>query len=146
MSTEERIKVLNMIAEGQISAEEGANLLSAMGMGDKAPTPEAPPAPPAPPAPAAPPKPLAPVAANGSTATRLRVKVTSKEGGKGTKVNINLPISLIDIGLRLGGRFVPELEDITEERDMILQALSNDIHGKIVEVDDGEEHVEIYLE
>ena len=142
MTTNERLKILNMIAEGQVTPEDGARLLEALNAPGAAPTPQA----------AAPATNdvtavvhTAPATANGAKPTRLRVRVTSKDGS-GSKVHVNLPLSLIDVGLRIGGRFVPELENFDDEMDTILHALKNDVHGKIVEVEDDGEHVEIYLE
>lgn len=39
MTTSERMKILNMIAEGQVTPEDGARLLEAINGGDEAPTP-----------------------------------------------------------------------------------------------------------
>ena len=74
---------------------------------------------------------------------RPRVKV---EVVNGTKVNVNLPLSLMEIGLKIGGRFVDELQDIDDEMQMLIEAISNDVQGKIVEVDDEDSHVEVYIE
>jgi hypothetical protein len=30
--------------------------------------------------------------------------------------------------------------------EMLMEAISNDVHGKIVEVDDEDSHVEVYIE
>jgi hypothetical protein len=52
----------------------------------------------------------------------------------------------MEIGLKIGGRFVDELRDIDKEMEMLMEAISNDVQGKIVEVDDEDSHVEVYIE
>ena len=129
MSTEERMKILEMIAAGQISAEEAARLLDAAGTlkaVEKAMA-ERP----------------AGLDKTKFSGRRLRVKVVENNG---TKVNVNLPLSLMEIGLKIGGRFVDELRDIDREMEMLMDAISNDVQGKIVEIDDEDSHVEVYIE
>lgn len=138
MSTEERMKILEMIASGKISAEEAARLLDASGSGAGGNS-------------AAAEKPAdralaeRPIEVDRTkfAGRRLRVKVV--ESG-GTKVNVNLPLSLMEIGLKIGGRFVDELKNIDREMEMLMEAISNDVQGKIVEVDDEDSHVEVYIE
>ena len=131
---EERLKILEMVANGQISADEGAQLLTATSKV---------------PAPPPPPKPETPLRfesreAGSKNGRRLRVVVMSKNGKE--RVNVNLPIRLMEIGLKIGGRFVDELKDLDEEMEMLMDAIQNDVTGKIIEVDDEEEHVEIFIE
>ncbi len=133
MSTEERMKILEMIASGQITAEEGARLLDAAGSASDSPARTA----------------VSTVVRSDKldktkfAGRRLRVKVVETNG---TKVNVNLPLSLMEIGLKIGGRFVDELRDIDKEMEMLMEAISNDVQGKIVEVDDEDSHVEVYIE
>lgn len=125
-TAEERMQILRMIENRQISAEEGARLLSALE--DKA-GPEVPPPP--------------------SPATRgrwLRVRVTDLRTGK-RKVNVNIPLSLVDVGLKMGAKFSPvgmEGLDINQ----IMTAVKAGGMGKIADVEDERdgEHVEIYVE
>ena len=124
MSTaEERKKILNMIAEGKISAQEGAQLLKALsGAAQKRGT------------------------VDMTTEPRyLRVRVTSMASGK-VKVNINLPMSLINVGLRMGARFAPDMDGLDFEE--IMEAIDSGMRGKIVDVEDTEdnERVEIFVE
>jgi DUF4097 and DUF4098 domain-containing protein YvlB len=134
MSTQERMKILEMIAAGQITAEEAARLLDAAGTGA-----------------AEREQPVERSLAERSAGLdktkfagrRLRVKVVENNG---TKVNVNLPLSLMEIGLKIGGRFVDELRDIDREMEMLMEAISHDVQGKIIEVDDEDSHVEVYIE
>lgn len=145
MNTEERLKILEMIASQQVTAEEGARLLEAVATPASASVPTATPTParaaekaPAPVADSAP-----VVSTSNGGAKRLRIHVVE---GKGTKVNVNLPLSLMEVGLRFGGRFVDELKDFDSEIQLLMEAIRHDVTGKIVEVDDEDSHVEIYIE
>ena len=124
-TTEERMQILNMVAEGKITAEEGAQLLGALEPERK--------------------KEVRLASESPSTPRWFRVRVTDLETGK-NKVNVNLPMSLVDVGTRMGARFAPELEDV-DFHDIIEQVKSG-AQGKIVEVEDleGGERVEIYVE
>jgi hypothetical protein len=124
-STEERMQILSMVAEGTITAEDGAKLLAALEPKPKA---EVRPAPGAP-----------------STPRWFRVRVTDLETGR-NKVNVNLPMSLVDVGTRMGARFAPELEDV--DFHDIIEQIKSGAQGKIIEVEDAEggERVEIYVE
>ncbi len=119
---EERMRILKMIEEGKITAEEGARLLSALSeKGEVRRT------------------------GLGGSARWLRVRVTDTKTGK-IKATVQLPLSLVDAGLRIGAHFVPEVAGL--DMNAIMQALRNDVSGKIVDVVDEEdgEHVEIYIE
>ncbi|MBI3960982.1 MAG: hypothetical protein HY328_19390 [Chloroflexi bacterium] len=129
-TSEERMRVLRMIEEGKISAEEGTRLLKAIEKSSKKPgrRPSAP-------------QPVTP-GENGGRWMRLRVSDTSS--GR-TKVNMTLPLGLVSMGLQVGARFVPEVNnlDVQQVRD----ALSSGVPGKILEVmDDDGELVEIFVE
>ncbi len=138
---EERMKILEMIANGTVTAEEGARLLEAVQAGPAAEsTAEATPAEAPGPVEVLPGVPDRPANGNGR---RLRIKVIEQSG---TRVNINLPLSLMEVGLKIGGRFVDELQDMDNEMQMLLDAMRHDVTGKIVEVDDEDSHVEIFIE
>ncbi len=125
-TVEERMQILKMIENRQISAEEGARLLAAI---EDKPTIEMPP-------PASP-----------QTRGRwLRVRVTDLRSGR-RKVNVNIPLSLVDIGLKMGAKFSPVgLEGL--DMNQIIAAVKSGGTGKIVDVEDDMdgEHVEVYIE
>jgi hypothetical protein len=122
-SAEERMQILKMIEEGKISPEEGAKLLSALGTKSGSPSPTA----------------------GGAEARWFRVRVTDSESGR-SKVNVNIPMGLVNVGMRMGARFIPEDADIDLEE--LFDQIRSGAHGKIVEVIDDEtgEHVEIFIE
>jgi hypothetical protein len=124
-TVEERMQILKMIEEGKISAEEGAKLLAALAAGSKADVARREPA--------------------GGSAKQFRVRVTDLASGR-NKVNINIPMSLVNVGLKMGARFAPDIEGINF--DEIVTAIKSGSQGKIVDVVDDEdgERVEIYVE
>ena len=122
--TEERIQVLNMIESGKISAEEGAELLKALTAGDRA---------------------QATSDRSASLPRWFRVRVTDTRDGK-EKVNVNIPIGLVNVGIRMGARFVPELDDV-RYRDLMAQ-IDAGKQGRVLDVTDEEgiERVEVFVE
>jgi hypothetical protein len=125
-TVEERMKILKMVEEGKITAEEGAKLLAALSESRRPPTPTQP-------------------GAAGGEARWFRVRVTDLATGK-TKVNVNIPMGLVNVGIKMGARFAPGLE--SEQMEAIAEALKSGAVGKIVEATDEEdgERVEIFVE
>jgi hypothetical protein len=124
---EEQLKILKMIEEGTITAEEGNKLLSTIeeckGKID--------------------------VEKTGSSAKWLRIKVVSNEKGGKNKVNVNVPIALVETGLKIGKSFDKDLEESMKDIDIqeILELIKSGAEGKIVEVETEEgDTVEVYVE
>lgn len=126
-TNEERMKILKMIQEGKITAEEGAKLLAALRESRKATT-------------------NRPGVSLGGNKGWLRVRVTDMASGR-TKVNVNLPLGLMDAGLRIGAQYAPELQDMDLDQ-LMTELKSGTTSGKIIDVIDEEdgEHVEIFIE
>lgn len=126
-SVEERMKVLKMIEEGKITAEEGAKLLAALDMG---PRPGKGPVPPPPPV---------------GAGRWLRIRVTDTTTGR-PKVNVTIPMGLVNVGLKMGARFAPETEGLDWQQ--IADAINSGMIGKIIDVVDEQdgERVEIFVE
>jgi len=122
-SSEERLKILKMVEEGKITAEEGARLLAALSQSRK---PERKPIPRGP----------------GGSTRWLRVRVTDSITGK-TKATVNLPMGLVDAGLKIASQYAPDIA-----YDDLAAAIHEGIEGKIIDVVDEEdgEHVEIFIE
>jgi hypothetical protein len=123
MSTaEERMQILKMIEARQISAEEGAKLLAALDKVDRSGD-----------------------AAPRATPRWFRVRVTDLRTGK-SKVNVNIPMGLVNVGIKMGARFAPEVEGLDVEQ--ITRAIREGAQGKIIDVEDEEdaERVEIFIE
>jgi hypothetical protein len=130
MASEERLKVLKMVQEGKISAEDAIELLAILEEGRRRP-----PIPPAPPPPG-----------GGKRDNRwLRVRVTDTNTGK-TRVNVRLPIGMVSAGVKMGMRFAPNVEGVDPEQ--LMDFIQSGEIGQIVDVFDDEdgEHVEVYIE
>jgi hypothetical protein len=137
-TADERMKILKMIQEGKISAEEGAQLIQAL---ETAGSPGS-----AGPAggPARPDAPLPPQGPKGP-GRYFRVRITDMASGR-SKVNVRLPLGLINAGMKMGARFAPEIEGM--DMTQLTQYLNSGEVGQIVDVYDDEdgEHVEVYIE
>ncbi len=128
-NSEERMKILKMIEEGKISADEGAKLLAALSEPRRG-------------ALAAPNPPRPPMAGG---ARWLRIRVTDTKTGR-SKASVQIPLALVDAGLKIGAHFAPEVEGV--DMTNVMEALRMGVTGKIIDVvdeNDGE-HVEIYVE
>ena len=121
-TTEERMKILKMIEEGKVSAEEGVKLLSALASANR---------------------PTSGLSASG--AKWLRVRVTEVNTGR-SKATVQIPISLMEAGMKIGAHFDPEIDGVN--MDQLMEALRTGMTGKIIDVTDDEdgEHVEIFVE
>ncbi|MEZ4710420.1 MAG: hypothetical protein R3A44_24675 [Caldilineaceae bacterium] len=119
-TTEERMKILHMIEEGKITAEEAARLLAALdrATGAQAEAPRA-----------------------GQSARYMRVRVTDSITGQ-QKVGVNVPLGLVTFGLR----FVPE--GAKHHVQSIQDAINAGRTGRIVDILDEHEgqRVEILIE
>lgn len=122
-SVEERMKILKMIEDGKVSAEEGAKLLSALSNANRS----------------------TGAGLSGSGAKWLRVRVTDIASGR-SKATVQIPISLMEAGMKIGAHFAPEIDGVN--MDQLMDALRLGTTGKIIDVTDDEdgEHVEIYVE
>ncbi len=120
VTDEERLQILKMLEAGQINAEEAAKLLQALD-----------------------------ASARGSMeegrANWFRVRVTDVQTGR-SKVNISIPMGLVNLGLRIGARFAPDTHDLDLEQ--MIEAIRSGVHGRIMDVEDIEEgeRVEIFVE
>jgi hypothetical protein len=125
VTSEERMRILKMIQEGKITAEEGAKLLAALRESRKEVR-------------------LPSVPGRGSKGW-LRVRVTDMATNR-AKVNVNLPMSLMDAGFKIGAKFAPELDGI--DLTQFVEDVKAGAQGKIIDVIDEEdgEHVEIFIE
>lgn len=124
-TTEERMQILRMIEEGKISAGEGAELLRALDKKDSSPDAE----------------PL-----RGASQPRwFRVRITDLSTGR-NKVNVNIPMGLVNVGMKMGARFAPEMEGVDYED--LMQAIRSGQQGKVIDITDSEdgERVEIFVE
>ena len=122
---DERIQILGMVEDGKITAEEGMELLNALEENNEEIVPK-------------------------NEAKWLKVRVKTLDEDK-TKVNVNIPIALVDVGLKLAKNYDPKLKDSGLDKiniDEIVEAVKNGAEGKIVDVEDEESktNVQVYVE
>ncbi len=129
-TSEERIRILKLVQEGKISAEEGADLLQALSEAD---------------APAQEPAPRGGAVAKTLRGRWFRVRVSDVKSGR-PKASVNIPLGLMEWGLQIGAHFAPEVANI--DLSELTEILQSGTPGKIVDVVDEEdgEHVEIFIE
>jgi hypothetical protein len=136
-NAEERLKILTMLQEGKINADQAARLLEALetATGNAKPSPK-------------------PIPTPGQTQSSygpvgggrwMRVRVTDTDSGK-TRVNIRLPLNLVSSGIKMGMRFAPEVDGLDPEA--LMEWVRSGEVGQIVDVYDEEdgEHVEVFIE
>ncbi|KPJ54302.1 hypothetical protein AMJ39_00710 [candidate division TA06 bacterium DG_24] len=116
---DDRLRILKMLEQGKITAEEAEKLLDAL-------------------------IPEGRVGAEESGGKMLRLRVW--QGGE-QKVNVNIPITLA----KLAARFIPDdakakMGEKDIDVDELVAHIENGAQGKIVEVDDGEDRVEVTIE
>lgn len=116
------MQILKMIEEGKITSQDGLELLNALEEKEDLPMPK--------------------------SSKWLKIRVLDPEDN--TKVNVNIPLALVDVGLKMATKFSPELKnsgikDI--DFDQIAELIKNGAEGKIVDVESGDgEKVEIIVE
>ncbi len=147
--TAERLSILKMIENGKITAAEGASLLKAI----SPPTPEA-----------AKDPDLNPFGTDSAKAGQddsepssrqqttearwLRVTVTDPQSGQ-QRVKLNIPIGLVNTGLRMGARFVPNLNQTEYKAFMSkMEEFSRSRQSGLVvdTVTENGEHLSVYVE
>lgn len=116
MMRSEREKILKMLEEGKITADDALKLLETL-------------------------EPAAQPAPASRKSKMIRIKVTS-DGEE--KVTVNLPISLAKVALRMAANFEPKVKDL--DFDAIIDEMESGLEGRLVNVSDGDDRVEIYIE
>jgi SHOCT-like domain len=121
--TDERNRILHMVETGQITAEQAAQLLDAMGSERERPR------------------------GDRARSRTVRIRVTNS-AANAQKINLTatLPVSLIEISLRLVTRLIPQLSGSTLED--LLRSIEEGATGRLLDIQDLEagERVEIFAE
>jgi hypothetical protein len=119
MGNDDRLRILKMLEEKKISADEAARLLDAMKTAD-----------------------------DDHKNRFLKVRVWKADSDK-AKVNVTLPLSIVKWGLKMAPEHAKaKIADADIDLRVVQEALEKGMTGKIVEVEDDEkgEHVEVWLE
>ena len=122
--SEERMQILEMVEEGKINASEALELIDALERNQQEITPK-------------------------NDAKWLKVRVRNMDDTP--KVNVNIPLSLVDVGLKLAKAYDPKLKDSGIDQidiEEVIDAVKNGAEGKIVDVEDEENQtkVRVYVE
>jgi hypothetical protein len=127
---EEMKKILQMVEQNKITVQEAEQLIEALSSGEETAA-----------------LPSQPSAA-GIQGKFLRVRVT-EEGEQ--KVQVNVPLSIVEIGLKIGmqigPQFAPEMESLKGiDFGELMEAIRQGASGKLVEVKDEGSLVEVYVD
>lgn len=127
VSSEERLKILKMIQGGKITADEGIKLLEAMET------------------PIRPEQLNTPHVVPGREPGFLRIVVTDVDSGR-NRVNIRLPISVVNAGFKMGAKFSPEVQGL--DANQLMGFVKAGVTGQVVDILDEQdgEHVQVFLE
>ncbi len=122
--SDEKMQILRMVEESKINAKEAMELMNALGRTQEDIT-----------------------LKNDAKWLKVRVKTLDNKD----KVNVNIPISLVDVGLKLATAYAPNFKKSDLEKidiESIIKAVQNGAEGKIVDVEDEENqtHVKVYVE
>lgn len=122
---DERLQILKLLEEGKITAQEAAELLKALNPAGNT---------------------TQSSSDNEPAQPRwLRVYVTDKESGK-QRARMNVPLGLVNIGLKMGARFVPDLS-YNSLLQKIETANQTGERGKIFDItNETGELIEIFIE
>ncbi len=115
-STEERNRILHLVESGQITAAEAAQLLDTLGIDRER-----------------------------LRDRMVRVRVTDLTSNR-QKINVTIPIGLINIGLRLGARLAPQLNE--HMLDDLFATIETGKIGRLLDLHDMEEgeRIEVFVE
>lgn len=125
----EKVKILQMIRNGKITAEQGIELLNACSQSEvKSSTPNS-----------------AFSGSRGQPAQWVRVIVTDMRSGK-RRVNVRMPAGLVNTGTKFGARLSIDRQNL--DPAILRESIRSGKVGKILDLadDDEQERVEIYLE
>jgi hypothetical protein len=119
-SSEERLKILQMIQDGKISPDDGSKLLEALNRGAGRQS----------------------TRASADDGRYMRIRVTDTFTGR-AKVSVNLPLSLVKAGIGIAAKYVPGVEE-----EILMDAIRSGLTGKVIDVFDEEkgDHAEIFIE
>ncbi len=116
---EEKKRILKMIEDGTITSEEGLKLLEAIDTNSER--------------------------INVKTADDKWIRIRIVDGE--SKVNVNLPFKLVQLGMQIGNNFVPDNKNLQNiDFEEIITLVENGAMGKLVEIEDGDATVKIYVE
>ena len=116
---EDKTRILNMVSEGKITVDEASILLDALSKKEKISE-----------------EPIAMKGKQGRKPTKLRVNIDANENSKKSKVNVNIPLSLVKtLGPIISKNLPKEAKEEMDKKGVDLVAIMNSI----------DEFIEAYL-
>lgn len=118
-----RKNILEQLAHGEIDANQAADLLNGVHGEESEPEPD--------------------VAPRTKGRRWLRIHVSNLETGH-SRVRVNVPLGMVQLGLKIGARFTDEV-DSGLMRDVMDALQQVDITGTLVEVEDVEDNERVHI-
>lgn len=119
---EEKMQILKMIEEGKVTSKDGLELLSALEEKENLPV----------------------------TKSSKWIKIRVQDPEDNTKVNVNIPLALVDVGLKIASKVSPDLKDSDLngiDFNEIAELVKSGAEGKLIDIEsDNGEKVEIIVE
>ncbi len=126
---EDKTRILNMVSEGKITVDEASILLDALNKKEK--TSE---------------EPIAMKGKQGRKPTKLRVNIDANENSKKSKVNVNIPLSLVKtLGPIISKNLPKEAKEEMDKKGVDLVAIMNSI-DEFIEAAGEEDIVNVDIE
>jgi hypothetical protein len=112
---DDKTRILNMVSEGKITVEEAAKLLDALEKNDKGAA-----------------EPIALKGKQGRKPTKLKVNIDAGENNKKSKVNVNIPLSLVrTIGPIISKNMPKEAQDEMNKKGIDVVGIMDSIEELI---------------
>ncbi|SHE82277.1 intein N-terminal splicing region [Caldanaerobius fijiensis DSM 17918] len=125
----EKLQILKMVESGKLSAEQGAELIKALDDANSSNRDEG----------------VMRLIGRKPETRWIRIKVFVPEDN--TSVNVNLPISLVDVGLKIAKKYAADKMPEDFDLEQIAEVIKSGAEGKIVEIQNEEGlKVEITIE
>lgn len=125
---EDKTRILNMVSEGKITVEEASVLLDALIKNGKAE------------------EPISMKGKQGRKPTKLRVNIDANENSKKSKVNVNIPLSLVKtLGPIISKNLPQEAKEEMDKKGVDLVAIMNSI-DEFIEAAGEEDIVNVDIE
>ncbi len=126
---EDKTRILNMVSEGKITVDEASILLDALNKKEKIAE-----------------EPIAMKGKQGRKPTKLRVNIDANENSKKSKVNVNIPLSLVKtLGPIISKNLPKEAKEEMDKKGVDLVAIMNSI-DEFIEAAGEEDIVNVDIE
>lgn len=101
----DKLRIFKMVENGRISAKEGIDLLSSLEKENGL-----------------------QIRSNSNSMVKIKVKSDT-----GDKINVSIPVSLLDVGLKMGGKYVDNIEGL--DLRYVVEMIKSGVNGKILDIE-----------